>query len=90
MIWKVELQKEAEKDLAKIDRSHAKRILKYLFEKIATDEDPRRFGDGLKSNLSGLWKYRVGNYRVVCNIQESILSVLVIRIGHRREVYKKL
>jgi len=89
MAWKVEFQKAAEKDLARIDRQQAKRILKYLFERIATDENPRRFGDGLKSNLSGLWKYRIGNYRVICDIQDSVLSVLVIRIGHRRKVYNQ-
>jgi len=62
MAWKVEFQKDAEKELARIDRQQAKRILRYLFERIATEEDPRRFGDGLKSNLDGLWKYRIGDY----------------------------
>ena len=98
MAWKVEFQKDAEKELARIDRQQAKRILRYLFERIATEEDPRRFdateedprrfGDGLKSNLAGLWKYRIGDYRVICEIQDVVVKVVVVRIGHRREVYK--
>ena len=88
MAWRVEFQKDAEKELARIDRQQAKRILRYLFERIATEEDPRRFGDGLKSNLAGLWKYRIGDYRVICEIQDAVVKVIVVRIGHRREVYK--
>ncbi|MBU1196791.1 MAG: type II toxin-antitoxin system RelE/ParE family toxin [Proteobacteria bacterium] len=88
MLWKVEFEKEAEKELDRIDRPQAKRILKYLFERIATTDDPRRFGEALKQNLSGLWKYRVGNYRIICSIKEEMVTVLVVRVGHRRKVYK--
>lgn len=89
MAWRVEFESQAEKELGRLDPQYAKRILKYLFERIATDEDPRRFGDPLRSNLAGLWKYRIGNYRVICEIQEEVLLVLVVRVGHRREVYRK-
>ena len=88
MTWRVEFDSQAEKELDRLDPQHAKRILKYLFERIATDENPRRFGDPLRSNLAGLWKYRVGNYRIICDIQDDVLLVLVLRIGHRREVYR--
>ena len=88
MAWRVEFESQAEKELGRLDPQYAKRILKYLFERIATDEDPRRFGDPLRSNLAGLWKYRIGNYRVICEIQEEVLLVLVVRVGHRREVYR--
>ena len=88
MPWRVEFDARAEKELDRLDPQDAKRILKYLFERIETDEDPRRFGDSLRSNLAGLWKYRIGNYRVICDIQDKVLLVLVIRIGHRREVYR--
>lgn len=60
MTWKIEFEQEAEKELRCLDRQQATRILKYLFERIATPEDPRRFGEALKFNLSGLWKYRIG------------------------------
>ena len=88
MAWRIEFDPRAEKELAKIDPQQVKRILRYLRERIAVDEDARRYGAPLRHDLTGLWKYRVGgDYRVVCEIQDSVLIVLVIRIGHRREVY---
>ncbi|MBF0260191.1 MAG: type II toxin-antitoxin system RelE/ParE family toxin [Desulfamplus sp.] len=51
-------------------------------------EDPRRFGEALRFDLSGLWKYRVGDYRLICDIQDNTVTVLVLRVGHRREIYK--
>lgn len=87
MAWTVEFDRQAEKELDRIDPQYAKRILKYLSERIATDKDPRRFGAPLRHDLTGLWKYRVGDYRVICDIQDNTLLVLVVRIGHRRHVY---
>lgn len=87
MKWSVEFDPEAEKELARIDKQQARRILKYLSERIETEEDPRRFGDPLRSNLAGLWKYRIGDYRVICEIRDQVLCVLVVRIGHRKAVY---
>lgn len=63
--------------------------MKYLSDRIASPEDPRRFGAPLQHNLSGLWKYRIGDYRVICDIQDDTVTVLVVRIGHRRQVYQK-
>ena len=88
MTWRVEFESQAEKELSRIDPQYARRILKYLNERISTDEDPRRFGDPLRYELTGLWKYRIGDYRVICDIQDEVLLVLVVRIGHRRHVYK--
>ena len=87
MTWTVEFDPRAAKELDQIDRQQAKRILNYLFNRIATNEDPRRFGEPLRKDLTGLWKYRIGNYRVICDIQDDALIVLVVRIGHRRRVY---
>ncbi len=87
MTWKVEFEKEALKELKKLDQQQAKQILKYLFERITGNEDPQRFGEALKHNLSGLWKYRIGDYRVICNIESQTMIVLVVRIGHRKGVY---
>jgi mRNA interferase RelE/StbE len=87
MTWKVEFEKEAYKELKKLDRQQAKRILNYFFERIAGNEDLQRFGEALKHNLSGLWKYRIGDYRVICSIESETMIVLVIRIGHRKGVY---
>lgn len=86
-MWKVEYDEKAARELAKLDRQTAKRIKKYLDERIATDDDPRRFGEGLTENLAGLWKYRIGDFRIIAEIQDDRVVVLVIRVGHRRKVY---
>ena len=86
-MWEIEYSEKAARELLKIDREAAKRIKKYLDERIATDEDPRRFGEALTENLSGLWKYRIGDFRVIAEIQDEKLIVLVIRVGHRSKVY---
>ena len=87
MAWKIEFENAAKKDLKKLDRPAQKNIRQYLRERITTDEDPRRFGDPLSRNLTGLWKYRIGDYRVICEIQEKKVVVLVLRVGHRSKVY---
>lgn len=76
----------AKKQLKKLDISIQKRIIEYL-EEIAGLQDPRTRGKSLSSNLAGLWRYRVGDYRLICEIRDEILTVEVVRIGHRREVY---
>jgi len=85
---KVEFDERARKELRKLDNSAQRNILDYLRKKIATDEDPRRFGDPLRKNLSGFWKYRIGVYRVICDIVNDTVTVRVIRIGHRKDVYE--
>jgi mRNA interferase RelE/StbE len=75
------------KDLKKLDQTAQKRILTYLKEKIATQENPRLFGKALKGNLKGLWRYRVGDYRLVCQILDAELIILVIKVGHRQNIY---
>ncbi len=87
MTWTVEFDSAADKDFKKIDPGQKQRIIKYLKKKIATENDPRRFGDSLSRNLTGLWKYRIGDYRVICEIQEEKIVVLVLRVGHRSKVY---
>lgn len=90
MAWQIEFDSEAEDDLGKLDREIQRRIIRYLRDRIATTNDPRRFGAPLRRELSGLWKYRVGDYRIICRIEAKKLVVYVIRIGHRREIYKAL
>lgn len=86
-MWEIEYAEKSARELLKLDRQAAKRIKKYLDERIATDEDPRRFGEALVENLAGLWKYRIGDYRVVVEIQDERVVVLVLRVGHRSKVY---
>ena len=87
MAWRIEFEEAAKKELARLDRQTQARILKYLRERVAPSENPRAFGEPLRSHLAGLWKYRLGDYRVVVEIHEETVLVLVVRIGHRSKVY---
>ncbi|MBN8713798.1 MAG: type II toxin-antitoxin system RelE/ParE family toxin [Xanthomonadales bacterium] len=88
MAWQIELTASAVRQLGKLDRQSAKRITAFLRERIAPAIDPRQQGKALSGPLGDLWRYRVGDYRVLCDIQDDILRVLVVRIGNRREVYR--
>jgi mRNA interferase RelE/StbE len=89
MAWKIELSVQVDRDLGKLDPPQRKRILKFLNERLARLEDPRSVGQALQgSRLGEFWKYRVGDYRLVCKIEDNLLLVLVLRIGHRREIYR--
>ncbi|WLD58661.1 type II toxin-antitoxin system RelE/ParE family toxin [Salinispirillum sp. LH 10-3-1] len=84
----VEFDDAAARELRKLDRQAQQEILRYFRERIATDEDPRRFGKPLSRDLAGLWRYRVRTYRMICNIEDDKLVVLVLRIGHRKDIYE--
>ena len=81
-MWRVEFDIRAARELKKLAPETRKQILKFFQERIATDLDPRR-----TANLSGLWRYRIEDYRVICQIQDDKLVVLALKVGHRREVY---
>ena len=88
MTWKVEWDDKARRELRKLNRSTQGDILRYFREKIMVDDDPRRFGKALRHELHGLWRYRIGDYRVVCQIQDEHLIVLALSVGHRRNIYR--
>jgi mRNA interferase RelE/StbE len=89
LAWRIELVDDARKDLASLDKPVARRITAFLRERIAPLDDPRAMGEALKgSRLGQLWKYRVGDYRIIASIEDRRLCVLVVRIGHRREIYR--
>lgn len=89
MAWKVKLDRAAERDLDGLDPQHARRILSFLFDRIAQLDDPRSIGEALKgSKLGDFWKYRVGDYRIIASIEDDALRILVVRIGNRRDVYR--
>jgi mRNA interferase RelE/StbE len=71
-----------------MDRSSAKRIVTWMRDRISNCENPRLWGEALVGEFSGLWKYRIGTFRLVCQIQDDKLLVLVVELGHRREIYK--
>lgn len=87
MAWIIEFDAAAKKELAGLDKPVAKRITAFLRERVAPLEDPRTIGEALKGpRLGAFWKYRVGDYRIICSIEDGRLTVLVLRIGTRREV----
>lgn len=88
MSWVYRFDERALKELRKLGKQAQRDIIAYLDERIAGDGDSRRFGKALKADLAGLWRYRVGDYRILCRINEGELLVLVIAVGHRREVYE--
>lgn len=89
MAWNVELSSGVDRDLNKLDAQRARRILKFLHERVAKLDDPRSIGEALHgSRLGEFWKYRVGDYRLICKIEDNRLVVLVLRIGHRKEIYR--
>ena len=89
MNWKVQISDPALKELHKIDRVNREMILSYLEERIDGCVDPRRYGEPLKGNLSGYWRYRIGQYRLLCEIEDECVTVAVITVGHRRQVYER-
>ncbi len=89
MNWNVELMAQAERDLSNLDPQMARRILRFVYERLAKLENPRSIGESLHGpNLGEFWKYRVGDYRLVAKIEDNRLLILVVRIGHRREIYR--
>lgn len=88
MTWTVEWDDAAVKELRKLDKQAQRDILRYFRERIATEEDPQRFGKPLTGDKTGLWRYRVRDYRMICHIEDDTLIVLVLRVGHRKEVYE--
>ena len=88
LTWKVEWDDRARKELRKLDASIQKEILNYLRVRIAGSKNPRFFGQSLSGNKAGLWRYRVGNYRLICRLEDHILVVFVVGVGHRKEVYE--
>ena len=90
MVWKIEFDPAAARELGKIDPQVARRILSFLHDRVAHLENPRSVGEALKgSKLGAFWKYRVGDYRIISNIEDGRLLIMVIRIGNRREVYPR-
>ncbi|MDD3609260.1 MAG: type II toxin-antitoxin system RelE/ParE family toxin [Halothiobacillaceae bacterium] len=90
MAWRIELDPAAQRELSKLDPQIAKRVLVFLHGRVALLDDPRSIGEALKgSRLGELWKYRVGDYRIIASTEDGALRILVVRVGNCREVYRK-
>jgi mRNA interferase RelE/StbE len=88
LAWRIDLTETATKQLLKLDKVEAKRVTTFLRQRLAALDDPRSTGKALTGPLGDLWSYRVGDYRIICEIQDEVLRVLVVKIGNRREVYR--
>ena len=89
MKYKVDYDKKADKQLSKMDKSESGMIYDWIDEHLEGCENPRAYGKPLKGNRKGYWRYRVGDYRIIADIQDNKILILVTEIGHRREIYKK-
>jgi len=89
MAWRIELERNAERDLSKLDPQAARRVLRFLHERVAPLDDPRSIGEALKGpKLGELWKYRVGDFRIIASIEDKVLRIVVVRISNRRDIYR--
>ena len=90
MVWQIELAEAAKKEFSKLDPQVARRVTQFLRSRLQTQKNPRSLGQALKgSELGEFWKYRIGDIRIIASIEDDRLVILVVRIGNRREVYKR-
>lgn len=86
--YEVRLEKPAQKNLKKMDKNDSKIIMAWISKNLVNCEDPYIHGKSLQGNLKGKWRYRVGNYRLICNIDDEEVIILILEAGHRRDIYK--
>jgi len=87
-VWRVEISRTAEKQIQKLSRTAQESIIRFLRERVQPADNPRQFGKPLHGDKGGLWRYRVGDCRLICDIQDERITVLVLRVGHRKDVYR--
>jgi mRNA interferase RelE/StbE len=89
MAWTIELSDDARRDLRKLDAQHARRVLNFLHERAAGQENPRKMGKPLHGSRRGeYWRYRTGDYRILCRIEDDRLVVLAVTAAHRKDIYR--
>lgn len=88
MSWDYKFTAKARKQLHKLGHDPSRRIVRFLKARVRGDEDPRRFGKALRGELGEFWRYRVDDFRILCRIEDDVLVVVVVEVGHRRGVYK--
>jgi len=88
LAWTIEYTRSAERALRRIDRTWQRRIIDHMDNEIALLDDPRVRGKALTGDLGGFWRFRVGDYRIICSIEETVQVIIVLKVGHRRDVYE--
>ena len=88
MAWTLEITRTAEKQITRLHRPAQQAIVNFLRERLSATENPRQWGRPLQGEKRGLWRYRVGDYRLVCDIKDTQITVMVLQVGHRKDVYR--
>ena len=88
LAWRIEVSETAKRALGKLDRATAQRIILFLRQRLAPAADPRALGKPLRGPLREYWRYRVGDYRLICDIQDQVMRILVVEVGDRKDVYR--
>jgi mRNA interferase RelE/StbE len=88
LAWRIEITRTAARQITKLDHAAQKSIQHFLRERLTIASDPRQWGKPLRGEKRGLWRYRVGDYRLICDIQDEKITILVLELGHRKDVYR--
>jgi mRNA interferase RelE/StbE len=88
LVWTIEIIRTAEKQIKKLDALSQKSIVRFLRERLKSAENPRQWGKPLHGDKRGLWRYRVVDYRLICDIQDERITVLVLEVAHRKDIYR--
>ena len=86
MAWRIEITRTASRQITKLDHQPQKSILHFLRKRLMVAGNPRQWGGALQGEKRGLWRYRVGDYRLICDIQDEMITILVLELGHRKDV----
>ena len=86
--WRIVITRTATRQITKLDAQAQKSILRFLRERLTSADNPRQWGRTLQGEKRGLWRYRVGDYRLICDIQDEKITILVLELGHRKDVYR--
>ena len=89
MAWIIDIRRTAAKQMIKLDRNAQERIIKFLKINIQNSINPRQYGKALSGKMGDLWRYRVGDYRIICKIEDEVITVLVLAVGHRKDIYSQ-
>jgi mRNA interferase RelE/StbE len=86
--WRIEITRTATRQITKLDRRAQEEIMRFLRERLSSAENPRQWGRALQGENRGLWRYRVGDYRIICEIKDKEITILILERGHRKDVYR--
>jgi mRNA interferase RelE/StbE len=88
LAWRIEITRTAARQITKLDRTAQKSVQNFLRARLQPADDPRQWGKPLQGEKRGLWRYRVGHYRLICDIQDEKITILVLELGHRKDIYR--